>query len=375
MLKLYKYMLIIIACYVIQHSYYNIFYFITLKYFSKSIERTFISPKVNYSNVTIENMTSASFLLRVELQSKSVELPLKGNSDLFGQNITHQINSKLLLSPHNICKPECPYLLILVPSVPSSVKQRKAIRETYGSLSNDRVTEINGTYIRHTVRVVFLFGTSASRRVPLDFVKNEHWKYDDIVQYDFEDSYYNLSMKILHGFKWISEHCNNSTYVLKIDEDTFVNTALLLQYLDKSSSTPDGAVYGCIYRHRRVLRYGKWKVPTSSFPRSIYPDYVSGTAYILTSELIPRIVELARHYRSPLVTVEDAFITGILATETLGAKLVALPGCSSWGEVHLKACDFVKARRIAQSVMLTTGSVKYKYEVWRALSAFSKTCN
>jgi hypothetical protein len=204
----------------------------------------------------------------------------------------------------------------------------------------------------------------------LDVVEQEHLKFGDVIQYDFEESYANLSLKILHGFKWISEFCRSSIYVIKVDEDTFLNVAMLLFSLEKYSNTSEDAVYGSLYRHRRVLRSRKWFVSEKSFPRSFYPDYLSGTAYTLTSKLLPRIVEMARHYRFPLVQVEDAFITGILATETIGAKLVRLPGCSTWGEPYVTPCGFVRSKRISHSISLSTRSVSYKYDLWNALNSF-----
>jgi hypothetical protein len=56
--------------------------------------------------------------------SSKLKLKVEVNNQLFGSNIIHQINSSLLISPEGVCKPVSPYLLILIPSVPSHVKQR-----------------------------------------------------------------------------------------------------------------------------------------------------------------------------------------------------------------------------------------------------------
>jgi len=52
-----------------------------------------------------------------------------------------------------------------------------------------------------------------------------------IVKADFQDSYRNLTYKAMSALSWISRHCNNTRYVLKTDDDAYVNMRALLRHL------------------------------------------------------------------------------------------------------------------------------------------------
>ena len=54
----------------------------------------------------------------------------------------------------------------------------------------------------------------------------------------FQDIYYNLTLKTVMGLKWCSIYCNQAKYVMKTDDDIFVNIPLLHWVAVKESQTP-----------------------------------------------------------------------------------------------------------------------------------------
>ena len=54
-------------------------------------------------------------------------------------------------------------------------------------------------------------------------VYKENDKHGDIIQGDFIDTYHNLSYKASMGNFWVSEFCEQAEFVVKTDDDWFVD--------------------------------------------------------------------------------------------------------------------------------------------------------
>jgi hypothetical protein len=278
------------------------------------------------------------------------------------------IDSKPIILNEHLCQNDNPYLIIMVPSQPPHAKHRQAIRETYAQLSRDNINKVNGVEIPYLVRTVFLLGRGKNDFVDASVLR-ENSKYNDIVQFDFTDSYHNLTLKMLHGFKWVGQYCKHATYVLKSDEDVFVNVALLIQQLKRHTLTPKGVVFGYIYSNSKVWRHGKWAIDKSVYEKDWLPRYASGTAYVLSVNILPHIVKEAKE--RAYVQVEDAYITGIIASEKLGASLVMLVGGSHLIEKSMEPCKFVEKKRVTK----TNLNVNQLYSFWNALLYFETECH
>jgi len=57
----------------------------------------------------------------------------------------------------------------------------------------------------------------------------ESQTYGDILQESFLDSYANLTLKSVMLLKWFSRECNKIPYVLKTDDDMYINLKQLFQ--------------------------------------------------------------------------------------------------------------------------------------------------
>ena len=58
----------------------------------------------------------------------------------------------------------------------------------------------------------------------------------------------------------------------------------------------------------------KWYTPTKLYPDSLYPTYVSGTAYVISVDLIPDLHRSC--FQTELFWIEDVYITGLCARNT-----------------------------------------------------------
>ena len=113
------------------------------------------------------------------------------------------------------------------------------------------------------------------------------------------------------GFEWAAKYCKFS-FLLKIDDDVFVNTKALISLL-MNPDTPKQKLYmGKWYKAARVPRSGKWKVTFKEYNRTRYPDFCPGFGYVLTADVVVLFVDLfddVSAYR-----IDDVYV-GMLANE------------------------------------------------------------
>lgn len=112
------------------------------------------------------------------------------------------------------------------------------------------------------------------------------------------DSYRNLTYKSIMWLKWIALYCPKPPFVLKVDDDIFVNIfslAVHLQHLQKRKTLKPKTIL-CLTLSNTVAQRNtknKWFVTKEEYPNSKYPKYCTGCAYIMTSELVKPMYEMS----------------------------------------------------------------------------------
>ena len=172
--------------------------------------------------------------------------------------------------------PKCenpPFLLIQVHSASINVKKRLAIRHSWGNkMSFNKKPKLN-------VRTIFVVGRSRLKSVD-EIIFKESKEYNDILLSEFFDSYRKLSHKTLLALKWASKYCLPK-YMLKTDDDCYVNIPNVLDYLSKIS-------FGNLYTGRiqwfmpaNQNKSSKFYTSEREYSKLIYPPYASGGGYLL----------------------------------------------------------------------------------------------
>ncbi len=137
-------------------------------------------------------------------------------------SISYIINPRPLLPMKNEEESDDSLLLLsMVIISPQNFERRMMIRYTWANSSE-------------FLRTVFFCGRSADERVN-KILEFENFVFDDIVQADFHDSYYNLTLKSILAFKWAGTVYSprNLKFVVKIDDDVVPNVLGLIQYLKR----------------------------------------------------------------------------------------------------------------------------------------------
>ncbi|XP_046356393.2 beta-1,3-galactosyltransferase 1-like [Haliotis rufescens] len=203
------------------------------------------------------------------------------------------------------------FLTVVVETAPVKFAERQAIRETWGSWVK----------LYPNIRLVFLLGlTDNATQAKLG---EENLKFNDIVQETFIDSYQNLSIKSVAVLRWVSTYCREAKYVLKSDDDMFIHIPNLINLLMKEKY--ERTILGCLVNGAAPIQdpNSKWYTPTSDFPMSTYPDYTSGTAYVVSGDIVYELYHMALHTK--MFWLEDIYITGICA-KRIKARLVNSAG-------------------------------------------------
>ncbi|KAF6201314.1 hypothetical protein GE061_005762 [Apolygus lucorum] len=202
-----------------------------------------------------------------------------------------------------------------VHSAPLHFENRQIIRSTWGT----------------AIKVVFMLGESNSSKVTsqLDLEIKE---YGDVVQGSFLDTYRNLTYKHAMALKWTTYYCPGARYMLKTDDDVFVNTAGLQKLIWKDLS-PLGArrlILCDIVEHGLVHRTfrSKWRVSPSEYPNRYYPPYCTGWAVLYSPDVVFKLYLEAQ--QTPYFWIDDVHFTGTLAsminiTQTGIKYLIRLP--------------------------------------------------
>lgn len=272
----------------------------------------------------------------------------------------------------DICRDGAPFFLILVISLHSRRAERDAIRSTWGSISRGKHWPRGpaGSLPPDTppnliTKVVFLFGKHSNNSYNRELL-HESAQYNDVVQANFTENYRNLTLKVLMGLKWALKQCAEAEFILKVDDDTFVNVPMMVDYVI-SRDYWEKTIMGFInYKPFPFRYYTKWQVSWEEYPYFRYPSYVSGNIYLFLSLTAHDLMDAAEYL--PYVSMEDVYITGILA-EVVRMKYHPIPRKLYNQKERATVCELATNKRIASHSI----TAPLHYNVWRAM--LDKTCS
>ena len=285
----------------------------------------------NFHKIREENIPKVIKHLKVDKRRSPKEI-FNHSYFLPRDKILEDYNNSVLLQPKSGCG-DSHQVHFIVASSPGDVNTRAAIRETWGSVA--RGLPWPGKNLSLSVRLTFILGVTNKTNSSLYPQDEEQW--DDIVQFDMVDSYQNLTRKILLAMQWVVSSCNNVQYIVKVDQDNMANVPFLVSFLKHRGK--NNSIYGYILGPGEVSRGGKWAVSTEAYEPAKYPVWASGTAYVVSRSAAETILKLCPYYS--YVPIEDAFITGVLAS--IGSvDRFHVQGFTHHTSPTPKACSFIK---------------------------------
>ncbi|XP_078414400.1 UDP-GlcNAc:betaGal beta-1,3-N-acetylglucosaminyltransferase 7, like [Cetorhinus maximus] len=209
----------------------------------------------------------------------------------------------LLNHPEKCSGPGPPHLLIVVKSVVEQHDRRAAVRKTWG---RERILD------GRSIRTVFLLGTPAAgkdRRNLQKLLEFEDRLFGDILQWDFMDTFFNLTLKEVNFLKWFDIYCRRTQFIFKGDDDVFVNTENLLEFLSSQSEGPrrDSLFVGDIISRALPIRnhQSKYFIPKQLHDQP-YPPYAGGGGFLMASALARRLLAASEDIQ--LYPIDDVYL-------------------------------------------------------------------
>ncbi|XP_072045646.1 beta-1,3-galactosyltransferase 1-like [Amphiura filiformis] len=227
------------------------------------------------------------------------------NKSMHGQHQYNYVHKNSDLCAWNKSHNDTVFLLIMCLTSPAETYRRAAIRKTWAN-----VTHVLG----RRVATIFLLANSSENLN--EVIAHESEMFGDICKEDFIDSYQNLTLKTMMGFRWVNSFCNETKFVLKIDSDTIPNLHNIVRHLlEKRMNTT--TFEGYVMKGKNPVRKNdtwikKWYVPKSVYPHPTYPPYVNGPSYLVSSNLVNHLVSISEHI--PYIPIEDVYVGMLMKT-------------------------------------------------------------
>ena len=260
-------------------------------------------------------------------------------------NSCFPLNFRRTLNEENLCSEGNVDLLILISTSPRNKEARDAIRETWAGMCNNDKSK---------VKYLFVLG-NATNQVVNEELRRESFQNHDIVQMDFKDAYANLTYKTMSGLKWMTDYCSQARFIMKTDDDMYVNIELLSLLIEQipQDNFLGGFCWGPSPPHRD--RESKWYVSFDMYRGGYFPAMCSGTGYILSSNIVHGILTASRNI--PFFYLEDVYLA--LCVQKIGLHPTAVTGFSNV-LVPYSQCDYKNS--VITSHNVSPELLKYYWE-------------
>ncbi|XP_063880296.1 beta-1,3-galactosyltransferase 5-like isoform X4 [Scylla paramamosain] len=227
--------------------------------------------------------------------------------------------------PDHLCRTADPppLAVALVVTAVAHDSRRNFIRDTWG----------RAAWYPHTlIKTVFVVGATQDK-AQQQMLEEEVRTHGDIIQYNFIDSYANLTYKTLSLLTWGITRCPEVQFLAKIDDDVLVNPfhlKVFLQDILQHPPVPKGIqpndelfqappntnpaekhIYGRYDAQPYPLRTTKWAVSLDEYPENVFPPFVHGPAYLVGRAAARELLRVAPYV--PLIKLEDVYTTGLVA--------------------------------------------------------------
>lgn len=199
-------------------------------------------------------------------------------------------------------------LIIIIMSAPTHLEARMAIRQTWGHFGQ-----------RSDISILFMLGATMDSKVET-ILRKEQKTYNDVIRGKFLDSYSNLTLKTISTLEWVDNYCSKVKFLLKTDDDMFINVPRLQAFTIKHARDKN-VIFGRLAKKWKPIRNKKSKyfVSQAQFKHAVFPDFTTGPAYLLSSDIVRKLYDAALD--QTYLKLEDVFVTGIVA-DKLGIKRI-----------------------------------------------------
>ncbi|XP_047238489.1 UDP-GlcNAc:betaGal beta-1,3-N-acetylglucosaminyltransferase 9 isoform X1 [Girardinichthys multiradiatus] len=216
-----------------------------------------------------------------------------------------------------------PYLLIAVKSTAADFDKRQVVRQTWGK---EQTFQPGGS-----IRTVFLLGIPRNcSSLPLwdRLLAYESQAFRDILLWDFEDTFFNLTLKETHFLEWVNSSCSHVKFIFKGDADVYVNVENILEMLQGREPDEDLFVGDIIVNAKPIRRRtSKYYVPEFVYGGGLYPSYAGGGGFVMSGHTARRLSSACQQVE--LFPIDDVFLG--MCLQLIGVKPLCHQGFRTFG--------------------------------------------
>ncbi|XP_063779183.1 acetylgalactosaminyl-O-glycosyl-glycoprotein beta-1,3-N-acetylglucosaminyltransferase-like [Pseudophryne corroboree] len=196
------------------------------------------------------------------------------------------------------------FLLLAIKSSPANYERREIIRKTWGE---------EKTFGHAKVKRIFFIGVSRAQEDAkwlMQLLAIESQTYGDILQWRFQDTFYNLTLKQVLFLQWQNHRCPGVQFIFNGDDDVFVHTFNVITYLQslENNGSHSHLFVGALNIGMPPVRENKTKyyIPKELFPGEIFPPYCSGGGILMSGFTSYSILRASEYI--PLFPIDDAYL-------------------------------------------------------------------
>ncbi|XP_016110614.1 beta-1,3-galactosyltransferase 1-like [Sinocyclocheilus grahami] len=272
--------------------------------------QTWIIKVMNWTHYKVINSTLAdhiqkellfSLLPNQQIQPRGTTVAQTTDIPIY-YHVTHPLNYHFILDEPDKCSQWDPFLVLMVPVAPHQVDARNAVRSTWGNENS-----VQGK----AVLTLFLVGLTGGPEAQQQ-LEEESRQHRDLVQSNFVDSYFNLTIKTMVIMDWLATRCPQASYAMKVDSDMYIGLENLMSLLLAPNTPRQNYITGYLMWDRPVVRdkNSKWYVAEELYPEPKYPTYLLGMGYVFSNDLPEKIVEASKVIKP--FNIEDAYVGACL---------------------------------------------------------------
>ncbi|XP_030644456.1 N-acetyllactosaminide beta-1,3-N-acetylglucosaminyltransferase 3-like [Chanos chanos] len=219
------------------------------------------------------------------------------------------------------------FLLLVVKSTPTNFERREVLRKTWA-----KERRHNGVWVRR-VFISGTVGTHHEKRRMNRLLRLENEEHRDILQWDFQDTFYNLTLKQILFLEWMEKRCPNVRFLMNGDDDVFANTDNMVEYL-QSLPGNDGSKH--LYVGHLIQWVGpirnpgsKYYIPVQVHESDFYPPYCGGGGFLLSGFTARTIYNMSQSII--ILPIDDLIVTmclergGLQPESHFGVRTAGLP--------------------------------------------------
>ncbi|XP_026091238.1 beta-1,3-galactosyltransferase 1-like [Carassius auratus] len=320
-------------------------------YVSEFSLKTAVLPDTFYEKVLNQTRSYYEYPSASKNQTSPSQIPTQSTDILVHHHVAHPSNYHFILDEPDKCRQWDPFLVFMVPVAPHQVEARNAIRSTWGNESS-----VQGKAVLTLFLVGLTGGPEAQQKL-----EEESRQHRDLVQSNFVDSYFNLTIKTMVIMDWLATRCPQASYAMKIDSDMYIGLENLMSLLLAPNTPRENYITGYLMWDRPVIRdkNSKWYVSEELYPEPIYPTYLLGMGYVFSNDLSGKIVEASKKVKA--FNIEDAYVGACL--KQLGIAPSSPPDPSQFRAYigQYKREDFL---RVITTIL---GSPQQLIDIWEDL--------